>query len=294
MLCFDGDGAGPAPRIGRSTLPCRCSAGKSLKFATLPEATIPDDLCVPVAARRLVELMAVRARSPTCLVRARPKPIRPRHAGAPRCAGGAAWRGHDDDRRRDGAQILPAGFGARLRNLLAPAGAPPRNAQAGGRQWGERNWAAAAVGGDRKPRARRFGPAGRRRGLHSGTPYVVASPQMATSAVHRGQRAVLPLREALILQTAINHPWLLQTTWRTCPGSSSGIRRWKAQSSRLIDTRATTGGHDGAAMRAELIRRGFADPISRTEKAITTASVWGAAPEAGPQDALMPGRSSSP
>ena len=40
-------------------------------------------------------------------------------------------------------------------------------------------------------------------------------------------------------------------------------------------------------MREELIRCGFADQISRTEKAITTASVWGARPEAGPEDVLM-------
>jgi hypothetical protein len=37
----------------------------------------------------------------------------------------------------------------------------------------------------------------------------VASAQLAASPVHRGHRAAIPLREALILQAVINHPWLL-------------------------------------------------------------------------------------
>ncbi len=48
-----------------------------------------------------------------------------------------------------------------------------------------------------------------------------------------------------------------------------------------------TAAPDGAAMREELIRRGLADQVVRTEKAITTVSVWGARPEAGPEDVLM-------
>ena len=41
------------------------------------------------------------------------------------------------------------------------------------------------------------------------TPYVAASPHLATSPLHRGHRAAIPRREALILQAALNHPWLL-------------------------------------------------------------------------------------
>ena len=40
-------------------------------------------------------------------------------------------------------------------------------------------------------------------------PYVVASQQLKTSPVHRGHRTAVPLREALILQATLNHPWLL-------------------------------------------------------------------------------------
>src|SRR6202166_2152854 len=39
--------------------------------------------------------------------------------------------------------------------------------------------------------------------------YVAASAQLTASPLHRGHRAAIPLREALILQAALNHPWLL-------------------------------------------------------------------------------------
>src|SRR5262249_33638959 len=53
-----------------------------------------------------------------------------------------------------------------------------------------------------RPRAARGAP-----GPYEGR-YVVASPQLAASPLLRG-RAAIPRREALILQAAINHPWLL-------------------------------------------------------------------------------------
>ena len=40
-------------------------------------------------------------------------------------------------------------------------------------------------------------------------PYQAASPQLATSPIMRGQRSAMSRREALILQSLINHPWLL-------------------------------------------------------------------------------------
>ena len=40
-------------------------------------------------------------------------------------------------------------------------------------------------------------------------PYQAASPQLALSPIMRGQRSAISRREALILQSLINHPWLL-------------------------------------------------------------------------------------
>jgi DNA primase len=116
---------------------------------------------------------------------------------------------------------------------------------------------------------------------------VVASPQLAASPVHRGRGAVIPRREALILQTVLNHPWLLHDHLEDVSGLEFRHPEIEKLKLALIDIAAHDGDHDGAAMRAELARRGFAEQISRVEKAITTVSVWGARPEAGPNDVLM-------
>ena len=63
--------------------------------------------------------------------------------------------------------------------------------------------------------AGRFAPRGGRgqgaaasRTINRG-PYQAASPQLANSPIMRGQRSAMSRREALILQSLINHPWLL-------------------------------------------------------------------------------------
>ena len=107
---------------------------------------------------------------------------------------------------------------------------------------------------------------------------------MASSAVHRGQR--LPLREALILQIVINHPWLLHEHLEELAGVEfrhAGAAKIKGE---LIDIFAHGGTPDGEAMIAELGRRGLAEVASRIGKTITTTSVWGAQPDAAPDDVL--------
>jgi DNA primase len=103
--------------------------------------------------------------------------------------------------------------------------------------------------------------------------------------VHRGQR--IPLREALILQTVINHPWLLHEHLEELAGIEfrhAGAAKIKGE---LIDIFAHGGTPDADAMVAELGRRGLAEVAARLQKSITTTSVWGAKPEAAPDDVLM-------
>jgi DNA primase len=56
--------------------------------------------------------------------------------------------------------------------------------------------------------------------------------------------------------------------------------------SELIDIFAHGGASDGEAMAVELQRRGLAEVAARIHKAITTPSVWGAQPDAAPEDVL--------
>jgi len=89
------------------------------------------------------------------------------------------------------------------------------------------------------------------------------------------------------LQAALNHPWLLHDHLEDISGIEFRHPDAEKLKLALIDIAAHDGAADGAAMRQELIRRGLAEQISRVEKAITTVSVWGAQPEAGPEDVLM-------
>ncbi|HZN10554.1 MAG TPA: DNA primase, partial [Blastocatellia bacterium] len=266
--------------------------GKSLKFATLPEGNDPDDLVRTGGREAAVELIDNARPLADVLwkreTEANPLDTPERRAALEARLGEVTMTIADETVRKYYRQD----FGARLRNLLSPAG-PSRAGQAGRPSWGgDRNWSGRGGGfGDRKPQGR--GGFARRQPppLTSGMPYVVASPQLAASPVHRGRGAVIPRREALILQTVLNHPWLLHDHLEDVSGLEFRHPEIEKLKLALIDIAAhgsdQGGDHDGPAMRAELARRGFAEQISRVEKAITTVSVWGARPEAGPNDVLM-------
>ena len=118
-------------------------------------------------------------------------------------------------------------------------------------------------------------------------PYLVASPQLAASPVHRGHRAAIPRREALILQVVLNHPWLLHDHLEDLAGVEFRHAEAERVKVALIDIFAHDSAPDREAMAAELERRDLTGLLGRFEKVITTPSVWGARPDAGPQDVLM-------
>jgi DNA primase len=117
-------------------------------------------------------------------------------------------------------------------------------------------------------------------------PYVVASAQLAASPVHRGHRAAIPRREALILQAVVNHPWLLHEHLEELAAVEFRHAEAARVKGELIDIFAQGGTPDGEAMAAELTRRGLTEAAARIHKAITTPSVWGAQPDAAPEDVL--------
>ena len=140
VLCFDGDGAGrrAAYRAVDIALPL-LKPGKSLKFATLPEGNDPDDLVRTGGREAVVELIG-GARPLADVLWTRETETNPHDTPERRAAlearlGEVTATIADETVRKYYRQD----FGARLRNLLAPAGAPARNAP-GGRQWSERNW----------------------------------------------------------------------------------------------------------------------------------------------------------
>ena len=129
--------------------------------------------------------------------------------------------------------------------------------------------------------------------------YVAASPQLLASPLHRGHRTAIPRREALILQAALNHPWLLHDHMEELAETEFRHADTRKLKAALIDVLAHRFGHETghdaaheiAAERteltADLTRAGFADLLARIERTITTPSVWGARPDAAPSDVLQ-------
>ena len=183
----------------------RLAPGKSVRFALLPEGQDPDDLCARAGARRLPRCSAARAGSPTCCGRARPKRLRSTRRSAARRwkrASRRSSRGIGDETVRryygeDFVARLRAAHGAEARSRRAAARTHAtaafrigRAGQSGGRGW------------QRTPRRATAALAGslcRRR-----------APRLSSSPIVRGFRSAVPPREALILITVVNHPWLLE------------------------------------------------------------------------------------
>jgi DNA primase len=105
--------------------------------------------------------------------------------------------------------------------------------------------------------------------------------------VHRGHRTALPRREALILQAALNHPWLLHDHLEEL--SQLQFRHADAERLKavLIDVAAHAATLDPAGLRTELAARNLSDVLARVGAAITTVSVWGAREDAAPDDVLV-------
>jgi DNA primase len=182
-------------------------------------------------------------------------------------------------------------FGERLRRLFFGSDERPRNKRIANSEWRMGN---RGDKGRRNSSPARYSPSASRAGAVRPAiegPYVVASPQLAVSPIMRGHRAAMPLREALILQAAINHPWLLDEHLETLEGTEFRHPDAEKVKAALIDIAAhhgaSGGAADGEAVRGELGRRGVAELVERIERAITVPSVWGARPDAAPADVVL-------
>jgi DNA primase len=145
----------------------------------------------------------------------------------------------------------------------------------------------------------RFAPRGGGRGPGAGAgpvilpgPYQAASPQLATSPIMRGQRSAMSRREALILQSLINHPWLLHDHLEEVAALELAHPEANKLRAGIIAAFANDHHHSPDAeeqaekMRSDLEARGLSDILQRVERAITTSAVWGSQPGAAREDVL--------
>jgi DNA primase len=292
VLCFDGDGAGlrAAYRAVDLALP-RLKPGKSLKFALLPQGQDPDDLLRASGREAVAEVIAA-ARPLAAMLWGRETEGHsfdtPERRAALEARINAVTTAIGDDAVR---KYYRQDFNDRLRQFFAPAQAQGFGQRSGpfvprGQGYGQPNWRERpqVVWPPRNGQAR-AAPGARN------TPYVVVSQQLAASPLHRGHRTAVPTREALILQAALNYPWLLHDHLEEL--SQLEFRHADAErlKAALIDVAAHASDHaaglDPDRLRAELDARNLAEVMARIDAAITTPSVWGALPDAAPEDVLV-------
>jgi DNA primase len=284
-LCFDGDAAGrrAAYRAVDVALPL-LRPGKSLRFAGLPEGNDPDDL-VRAGGRAAVEDVLAGGRPLVHVLWMRETeaggfdtPER-RAALEARLAAVVAGIGEESVRRHYRQELEN-----RLRSLFQPDAPFARRAPGRRERWPQ--------GGGVTSARMKAGPKGRGPQLggiatDARGRYLATSPQLAASPIHRGDRATVSRREALILLSALNHPWLLHEHLEDLAAVEFRFAEAEKVKVALIDIFAHGGAPDRESMLAELTRRGLAEGVARIQKAITTVSVWGARPEAAPADVLM-------
>jgi DNA primase len=295
LLCFDGDGAGQraAFRAADLALP-HLMPGKSLRFAMMPEGQDPDDLArtggraaldeVFAVARPLADMVWLRATEGGEF--ATPERRAALEARLQELTGGI----RDETVRRYYRQD----FSERLRRMFAPEGAAPGGGYGGAR------------GGFRGESPRRFpgragfgaGSAGRpgsRANLSTAAlgrgPYQAASPQLASSPLIRGQRSALSRREALILQSLVNHPWLLHDHLEEIAGLELAHPDAVKLRAGIIAAFANYGATDDSDAERQRIaswlqKNNYYEQIQRVEKALTTKDVWGTQAGAAREDVL--------
>jgi DNA primase len=301
ILCFDGDKAGQkaAFRAADLALP-HLKPGKSLRFALLPEGQDPDDLARS-GGRAAIEEVIGAARGLADVLWSREIEggtfATPERRAALEARIGELSNGiRDEVVRRYYRQDLAQ----RLQRTFAPEGgrggynrgnfAKRPGSESGGRFGSRAPFTPGAAG--------RFGPGGGRGQGSAGSqtinrgPYQAASAQLATSPIMRGQRSALSRREALILQSLINHPWLLHDHLEEVAALELAHPEANKLRAGIIAAFASDHHHSpepeeqAEKMRADLEARGFSQVLQRVGAAITTSAVWGVQSGAAREDVL--------
>jgi len=302
ILCFDGDKAGQkaAWRAADMALP-NLKPGKSLRFALLPEGQDPDDLARS-GGRGAIEEVISAARGLADVIWSREIEggtfATPERRAALEARIRELSNGIGDEAVR---RYYRQDFSERLQRTFAPevarGGYARGNYRGAGNNFGGESGRRFAPRGVFTPGAAgRFEPGGRR-GL-PGTPtinrgpYQAASPQLATSPIMRGQRSAISRREALILQSLINHPWLLHDHLEEVAALELAHPEARRLRAGLISAFANDHHHSpepaeqAEKMRADLAAAGFSQVLQRVERTITTSAVWGAQAGAAREDVL--------
>jgi len=302
ILCFDGDRAGQKAmwRAADLAMP-HLKPGKSLRFALLPEGQDPDDLARS-GGRAAIEEVISAARGLADVIWSREieggSYATPERRAALEARIGELTNGiRDEIVRRYYRQDLAE----RLQRTFAPEGG--RGGYRSNFRGGQNGFGGSESGRRFAPRspgsAGRFdsrfgnrgpgGPAGAST-LARG-PYQAASPQLATSQIMRGQRSAVSRREALILRSLLNHPWLLHDHLEEVAALELAHPEAHKLRAGIIAAFANYSHTDDPATEAERLlasieKSGYSKQIQMVDRALTTKDVWGAQAGAATEDVL--------
>src|SRR5262245_28638823 len=267
VLCFDGDGAGrrAAYRAVDMAIPF-LRPGKTLQFAILPEGQDPDDL-VRSGGRDAVEEVLGAARPLADMLWLRETESgtfdTPERRAALEARLGTVLAGIADEAVK---KYYRQDFEGRLRGLFA---LPAANERPQG------DWSPRRSSGRGRP-----GAPGRPSPREALRPL---SSRLGASSLVRGHHSALPPREALILRTVLNHPWLLESHAEEL--AELEFRNADADRLRgaLLDA-AAHGALDGEAFAAAIAARNLKDIFARVESSLTHPSDWPAQADAAAAD----------
>lgn len=306
LLCFDGDSAGQraAFRAADLAMP-HLKPGKSLRFALMPEGQDPDDLARS-GGRSAIEEVLNAAKPLGEMIWSREIAGADFNTPERRAALEARIKELSNGIRDETVRrYYWQDFTQRLQRAFAPEQAGGRGGYRQGGQGFGQGYGQAGFGGESgrrfAPRGA-FSPGGAGRGDGRGGvstaaralargPYQVASPHLANSPIMRGQRSAMSRREALILQSLVNHPWLLQDHLEEVAALElahpEAIKLRAAMIAAYAnDAHADDRVAEAARLRAALEKSGLSEQLQRVERALTTKDVWAAQPGAAQEDVL--------
>ena len=283
ILCFDGDSAGrkAADRAIEIALPW-LKPGQSVAFAFLPEGVDPDDLIRQQGASAVADVLAKTRPLVDVLwereMRAGPfstpeqrAALDARLLGLAMTIEDASVRGHYQRELRDRLYRLGRERGNR--------GIPAAHRRGSG--FPQASYARPMMAPDWKGRERQrlAGPNERRFAKRAPFAEVVnASQELA-----RHFQSVPP-REALILKTLVNHPWLIDEHSETIASISFLSTALSALRDEILSIHARQNSLDTASLRSQLTKSGVAKVVDLIARTITHASDRFAEPEASAAD----------
>jgi DNA primase len=284
LLCFDGDSAGvkAAHRAAETALPL-LTPGKSLGFALLPEGLDPDDLLRQQGADALARalqapkplvdvLWAKELASGTWTTPERRAQLERRLAELIGTIADRTVRQYYDQETR-----------RRLREQFNAYRQPrPGGADGFGQRRGQPR--PGASGQHRKSAGGFTGP--KRAGFQ---PFAdsAATASLAGSAMLRAAGNSLPQREALLVITLLNHPWLLDDDLEAVAALHFEAEPLQRLRDCILSVYSQQNPLDKQALHHQLGKLGYHGFLAQVEHAITHNSDWNTQPHASSESVLM-------